>query len=114
MGNGSRTALPRLVADDLDADWKRVRIIQALGDPRHGSQDTDASAPILQFFGIMRESNFHNCPVARIDEAPYQTNVYLVDSSAPPSGVGKPGVSVIAAGACERDLCRYRKKDQLT
>jgi isoquinoline 1-oxidoreductase subunit beta len=54
MGSGSRTTLPRVLADELDADWKRVRIVQAVGDPRYGSQDTDASASIREFFGVMR------------------------------------------------------------
>ena len=56
MGNGSRTALPRVLADELDADWNRVRIVQAVGDPRYGSQDTDASASIRESFEIMREA----------------------------------------------------------
>ena len=55
MGNGSRTALPRVVADEMDADWNRVKILQADGDPRYGSQDTDASRSILAFFQTMRE-----------------------------------------------------------
>jgi isoquinoline 1-oxidoreductase beta subunit len=41
MGSGSRTALPLVLADELDADWKRVKIEQAIGDKRYGSQDTD-------------------------------------------------------------------------
>lgn len=56
MGNGSRTALPRVLADELDADWNRVRIVQAVGDPRYGSQDTDASRSIFAFFEVMREA----------------------------------------------------------
>jgi isoquinoline 1-oxidoreductase subunit beta len=56
MGNGSRTSLPRVVADELDADWNRVRIVQAVGDRRYGSQDTDASRSIFEFFEIMREA----------------------------------------------------------
>ena len=56
MGNGSRTALPRVLADELDADWNRVKIVQAVGDVRYGSQDTDASHSIRTFFGIMREA----------------------------------------------------------
>ncbi len=56
MGNGSRTALPRVLADEMDADWNRVRIIQAVGDARYGSQDTDASRSIREFFDIMREA----------------------------------------------------------
>ena len=56
MGNGSRTALPRVLADELDADWNRVKIVQAIGDTRYGAQDTDASQSIRQFFDVMREA----------------------------------------------------------
>src|SRR5207244_9189617 len=39
-------------------------------------------------------------PVARIAEAPYQTNVYIVDGDAPPAGVGEPGVPPFVAALC--------------
>jgi isoquinoline 1-oxidoreductase subunit beta len=50
--------------------------------------------------GVIDQSSFDDYPVARIDEAPYQTNVYVVDSTAPPTGVGEPGVSLIAPALC--------------
>ncbi|HEY6330837.1 MAG TPA: molybdopterin cofactor-binding domain-containing protein, partial [Blastocatellia bacterium] len=56
MGTGSKTALPRIVADEMDADWSRVRIIQAIGDAKYGSQDTDGSHSVRDFFDIMRQS----------------------------------------------------------
>ena len=56
MGNGSRTTLPRVVADELDADWNRVKIVQAIGDAKYGAQDTDASQSIRMFFDTMREA----------------------------------------------------------
>ncbi len=56
MGTGIRTALPMVVADELGADWKRVRIEQALGDQKYGSQDTDGSQSIRDFYDIMREA----------------------------------------------------------
>src|SRR2546429_2950181 len=34
--------------------------------------------------GAINQPNFHDYPVARIAEAPQQTNVYVVESSAPP------------------------------
>src|ERR1700693_2009290 len=40
MGTTSRTTLPLIVADELDADWKRVKIEQAIGGKRHGDQNT--------------------------------------------------------------------------
>src|SRR5262249_16215764 len=55
MGTGIRTSLPLVVADELDADWSRVKIEQAIGDPRYGSQDTDGSHSIRGFFDTMRE-----------------------------------------------------------
>lgn len=54
MGTGIATSLPRVVADELDADWDRVKIQQALGDPRYGNQDTDGSHSVRSFFDNMR------------------------------------------------------------
>src|SRR5262245_11864936 len=56
MGTGIRTSLPLVVADELDADWKKVKIEQAIGDPRYGDQNTDGSHSIRSFFDIMRQA----------------------------------------------------------
>ena len=56
MGTTSRTTLPLIVADELDADWKRVKIEQAIGDKRYGDQNTDGSHSIRSFYGAMREA----------------------------------------------------------
>lgn len=55
MGQGVRTSLPMVVADELEADWPRVRVEQAPGDePRYGNQDTDGSRSMRHFFMPMR------------------------------------------------------------
>jgi isoquinoline 1-oxidoreductase subunit beta len=56
MGSGSKTALPRIVADELDADWARVKIVQAPGDEKFGDQDTDGSHSVKSFFDPLREA----------------------------------------------------------
>ena len=56
MGTGIRTALPMIVAEELEADWKRVKIEQAIGDKKYGSQDTDGSESIRDFYDPMREA----------------------------------------------------------
>ncbi|HXE41371.1 MAG TPA: molybdopterin cofactor-binding domain-containing protein, partial [Azonexus sp.] len=56
MGTGIRTALPMVAADELDADWKLVRIEQALGDARYGDQNTDGSKSIRDFYLPLRQA----------------------------------------------------------
>ena len=56
MGTTSRTTLPLVVADELDADWNRVKIEQAIGDKRYGDQFTDGSHSIRSFYDAMREA----------------------------------------------------------
>jgi len=55
MGQGVRTSMPMIVADELEADWKRVKVVQAPGDEaKYGNQDTDGSRSTRHFFRPMR------------------------------------------------------------
>ncbi|HEY4253718.1 MAG TPA: xanthine dehydrogenase family protein molybdopterin-binding subunit [Roseomonas sp.] len=55
MGQGIRTGMTMIVAEELEADWARVRVVQAAGDEaRFGSQDTDGSRSTRQNFMAMR------------------------------------------------------------
>src|SRR6266576_980510 len=56
MGTTSRTTLPLVVDDELDADWKRVKIEQAIGDKRYGDQNTDGSHSIRSYYDTMRQA----------------------------------------------------------
>jgi isoquinoline 1-oxidoreductase beta subunit len=50
--------------------------------------------------GRIVQSNFNNYEVARMNKAPLKTNVYLVESTAPPAGVGEPGVPPFIPALC--------------
>ncbi len=54
MGTGCHTCLPMIVADELEADWNRVSILQAIGDVKYGSQNTDGSCSVRDFYDAMR------------------------------------------------------------
>jgi isoquinoline 1-oxidoreductase beta subunit len=47
--------------------------------------------------GRIKQSNFNDFQVARMNNAVVQTNVTFVDSGNPPSGVGEPGVPPVMA-----------------
>ncbi len=55
MGTSSRTMVPLILADEMEADWKRVKLEQAIGDAKYGDQNTDGSHSIRSFFGVMQE-----------------------------------------------------------
>ena len=57
MGQGIRTSIAMIVADELDADWSRVKVEQALGDEKtYGSQNTDGSRSIRDFYTALRQA----------------------------------------------------------
>jgi len=56
MGQGIRTTMPMIIADEMEADWARCRVEQAVGDPRYGSQNTDGSTSIRDFLHKYREA----------------------------------------------------------
>lgn len=55
MGQGVRTGMPLIVADELEADWSKVRVQQAPADEvKYGNQDTDGSRSTRHFLDPMR------------------------------------------------------------
>ncbi len=56
MGQGSRTGLPQIIADELDADWSRINFRPAYGDKKFGDQNTDGSTSIRMFFTAFQQA----------------------------------------------------------
>src|SRR3954447_3837084 len=54
MGQGIRSSLPVLIADELGADMGRATIRQADGDAAYGDQNTDGSNSVRSIFDDMR------------------------------------------------------------
>ena len=56
MGTGVRTSLPLIVAEEMEADWSRVKVKQAHGDEvKFGNQDTDGSRSTRHYLIPMRQ-----------------------------------------------------------
>jgi isoquinoline 1-oxidoreductase beta subunit len=56
MGQGVRTALAMLVAEELDVEWSAVRIKQAPADRKYGNQVTGGSTSISTYYGVVRQA----------------------------------------------------------
>lgn len=55
MGTGVRTSLPMVVADEMEARWERVKVVQAEADEtRYGNQNVDGSRSVRHFLMPMR------------------------------------------------------------
>jgi isoquinoline 1-oxidoreductase beta subunit len=56
MGQGVRTALPMILAEELEADWKQIEIEQAGASTLFGDQGTGGSASIRTTWDPMRKA----------------------------------------------------------
>jgi isoquinoline 1-oxidoreductase beta subunit len=62
-------------------------VIYGLTAALHGGLNLDG--------GVIKESNFHDYPMLRMDESP-EIDVIIIDSGTEPTGVGEPGLPPIA------------------
>lgn len=110
MGQGVRTSMAMVIADELGADWDLVRVTQAPGDePRYGNQDTDGSRSLRHFFMPMRRAGaaarvmLEEAAAAEWDvdvaEVRTENHAVLHEASGRSLGFGD-----LAAAAAERDV----------
>jgi isoquinoline 1-oxidoreductase subunit beta len=109
MGTGIRTVLPTVAADELDADWKRVKIEQAIGDQKYGSQNTDGSCSIRDFYVAFRQAGatartmLEHAAAAKWNVAATECHAQLHEIVHQPSG-RKLGFGELAALAAQQPV----------
>jgi isoquinoline 1-oxidoreductase subunit beta len=56
IGQGVRTSLPMIVAEEFCCDWRRVQVVQADLDPRYGDQLTGGSLSVRTSYANLRKA----------------------------------------------------------
>ena len=111
------TYVATVVQVDLDKDGKvKIGRVDSAVDagtiinPEMALQQFEGAATFstsLAFYGeitakngVIQQSNFDGYPMARMNTAPRETHVHLVESEAPPAGIGEPGVPPFTPALC--------------
>src|SRR2546427_3528795 len=93
MGQGSQTAIPLIIAEEMDADWSRVRIVPAAPDDKiygnpgfRGLMYTAGSATVTGYWDVART---FGAQVRRVmmENAARKWDVPLAELSTEPSAV---------------------------
>ncbi|MBM3604040.1 MAG: xanthine dehydrogenase family protein molybdopterin-binding subunit [Alphaproteobacteria bacterium] len=123
MGQGVRVSMAMVVADELEADWSRVRVAQAPGDePRFGNQDTDGSRSLRHFFDPMRRAGSAARQMLReaaadewgvpLDEVEAQNHVLRHAASDRSADYGEMAARAAAGEVPDRETLQLKTPDQ--
>ena len=89
MGQGVGTALAQIVAEELEADWKDVRIDYPVNDPKYGAMTTGGSRSIYESFDVLSRAGAA-ARILLIDAAATQWSVAASDCVAERGRVRHP------------------------
>ena len=76
MGQGVKTALPMLVAEELEVDWDKLVIEQAEADTKYGSQTTGGSTSIRRSWEPLRKAG----AIARVMLITAAANIWKIST----------------------------------
>ncbi len=111
MGTGARTSLPMVLADEMGADWSKVKLVQAEGDePKYGNQDTDGSRSMRHHIQSMRQmgaSVRHMLANAAAAKWGVDAGAVVVGVHEVTSGSNKAGFGELAAAAMGQDVPKF-------
>ncbi|XOV77619.1 MAG: molybdopterin cofactor-binding domain-containing protein [Aestuariibacter sp.] len=120
MGQGVRTGIPQIVADELEADWQQVHVVQGLANSEYGSQNTDGSRSIRRFYTTMRQmgamaKNMLEQAAAEVWQVPV-SEVYAKQHKVHHKGSGKMlgygELAAVATGVKAPTLEQLKLKDK--
>lgn len=106
MGQGIRTALAMLVAEELDIAWENVRVEQTPADARFGNQHTGGSVSVTKYYTALRNAGA-SARQMLIQAAARQWKVRAEDCRTEPGFVVHPkGVEKLAYGDLVEDAAK--------
>jgi isoquinoline 1-oxidoreductase beta subunit len=113
MGQHVGTSLARIVADELEADWSKVRIVGVDSDPKWGLMITGASWSVWQSFPVLSRAGAAG-RMALIEEGAKLLGVSSSSCTARNGAVHAPGKSIGYGEIVARgDLRRSYTPEQL-
>lgn len=121
MGQGARTSIPMVMADEMEADWSRVKIVQAEGDEaRYGNQNTDGSRSLRHNIQAARKiggSIRHMLQTAAAEKWGVDPSAVVIENHKARSGSNSADFGELAEAAMEvpvpaHEDIQYKSEDQ--
>jgi isoquinoline 1-oxidoreductase beta subunit len=109
LGQGIRTAIAMILAEELDADWADIRIRQAPADAAYGDQQTGGSVSISAYCGTLQRAGatarqmLVNAAAGQWDVAPEECTT-AASSVLHPDGINRLAYKDLADAAAKLEM----------